>query len=139
MGPALSTPVRRDTTDLGGLVVGWLVKLAAFLAVVGVFGFDGIAVLTARLGASDDADQAASVAATEYRTSHNVQAAYNAAVASLPQSSESIPASTFVVQSDGTVDLVVDRQVQTLVLYRIGPLKKFTVAREHGEGVPASL
>ena len=39
----------------------------------------------------------------------------------------------FVVDTDGTVHLVVRRPVRTLVLKRIGPLRKYTVALEHGD------
>lgn len=128
--------IRRDR---GSIVIGWLTKLVVALAFFGVFAFDGVSLTAAHIGASDDADQAAQVAYNEYHSSHNVQAAYDAAVASLPSDTESLSPGDFVVATDGTVDLVLHRTVQTLVFQHIGPLKKYTVVTVHGEATPPTV
>ena len=45
----------------------------------------------------------------------------------------------FTVEPDGSVRLLLRRDVTTLVAYRIGPLKKYTVATEQGEAAPPTL
>ena len=119
--------------DSGSIVIGWLAKLAIAIAVIGVMLFDALSMTAAHIGASDDASQAATVAGGEWRNSHNVQSAYDAAVQSLSSTSETIPASTFVIDADGSVHLVLKRQVKTLVVEHIGPLKKYDVVTVHGE------
>jgi hypothetical protein len=125
--------------DSGSVVLGWLTKLAIVFAIVGVALFDSISIGAARLGATDDASTAADAASAEYRSSHNVQGAYQAAVESLPSSSEFLPPRQFTVQPDGTVNLVLRRTTTTLVAHRIGPLKKYSVVVVHGTAYPPTL
>ena len=122
--------------DSGSIVIGWLTKLMVAIAIVGVALFDSISIGAAKLGATDDASAAAEAASTAYRSSHNVQAAYQAAIDSLPSTAESLPPQLFVVQSDGTISLVLRRTTTTLVVHRIGPLKKYTVVVVHGKSTP---
>lgn len=124
---------RRAHTDAGDIVVGWLTKLVLVLAVVGVAMFDAISVGAAQMNASDDASGAASAAQTAWVSSHNVQAAYDAAEQSLTNPSEQILTRGFTIDADGTVRLELRRTVTTLVLHRIGPLKKYTVVTAAGE------
>jgi hypothetical protein len=124
---------RRDT---GSIVLGWLTKLFVAIALVGVALFDSLAIGAAHLGASDDANTAAEAASADYRTSHDVQAAYQAAVETLPTDSESIPPQQFVVQPDGTIDLVLRRTTTTLIAHRIGPLKKYALVVVHATATP---
>jgi hypothetical protein len=125
--------------DHGSIVLGWLTKLAVVIAIVGVALFDSISIGAARLGAKDDANNAADAASQDFRSSHNVDSAYQAALESLPSDSETIPAKTFLVQPDGTVSLVLRRTVSTLVAHDIGPLKKYALVVEHGEATPPTL
>jgi hypothetical protein len=125
--------------DSGSIVLGWLTKLVVVIAIVGVAMFDALAIGAAHLGATDDASTAATAAAADYRTSHNVQSAYNAAVDTLPSSSESLPPKQFVIAPDGTVNLVLVRTTTTLLVHRIGPLKKYDVVSVHGESSPPTL
>jgi hypothetical protein len=119
--------------DSGSVVIGWLTKLIVVVAVIGVMLFDVLSVTAARIGTSDDANQAATIAGNEWRTSHNAQLAYEAALDSLPSDSEDIPARSFVIGSDGSVHLVVKRPVKTMLAHRIGPFKKYSVVTAHGE------
>jgi hypothetical protein len=127
---------RRDT---GSIVIGWLTKLAVAIAIVGVALFDSLSLAAAHLGAQDDASTAAEAASSEYRTSHNVDAAYQAALDTLPSDSETLPPRQFMVQPDGTVDLVLIRTTTTLLLHRIGPLKKYAVVVVHDVATPPTL
>lgn len=129
-------PARHDT---GSVVLGWLTKLAVAIAIVGVALFDSLSIAAAHLGATDDAGTAGEAASAAYRTSHNVDDAYKAALDTLPSDSESLPPKQFFVQPDGTVTLVLRRTTTTLLAYRIGPLKKYTVVTVHDTATPPTL
>lgn len=128
--------MRIDQRDRGSIVVGWLTKLVVVIAVLGVMAFDAIAVGAARMNASDDANQAASAAQTAWQSSHNVQTAYGAAEGSLTNSSEQILTRGFAIDPDGTVHLLLRRTAPTLVMSKIGPLKKYTIVTVSGEATP---
>lgn len=125
--------------DRGSIVIGWLTKLVVAIAIVGLALFDTLSIGAARLGASDDANTAAEAASADYRANHNVQSAYQAAIETLPSDSETIPPRQFVVQTDGTVTLVLHRTTTTLVAHRIGPLKKYASVTVHAVATPPTL
>lgn len=125
--------------DNGSIVIGWLTKLAVGIAIVGLALFDTLSIGAAKLGASDDANTAAEAASADFRANHNVQTAYQAAVDTLPSDSETIPPRQFVVQPDGTVQLVLHRTTTTLVAHRIGPLKQYDVITVHAVATPPTL
>jgi hypothetical protein len=123
--------------DRGDVVLGWLTKLVVVLGLVGLVAFDGISVAQAHFQAADRATTAAGAAADEYKTSHDVQKAYNAAFATVT-GDDTIETKTFRVAEDGTVTLRLHHVATTLVLRRISPLKHLTEAVESGEGRPAT-
>jgi hypothetical protein len=131
--------MEQSCRDSGGVVIGWLTKLVVGLALAGVVLFDGISLTVARLGAQDDANTAASAAAASYQTSHNIQLAYNAAAQALTNSSETVLVRGFVVDPDGTVHLLMTRNIRTMLVDRIGPLKKLGHATVSGEAPPPTL
>ena len=128
--------MRGPRGERGDVVLGWLTKLAVVLGILGLIAFDGIAVVQAHFQAADNATTAASAAADEYKSSHDVQRAYNAAFSTV-SGDDSIEANTFRVSQDGTVSLRLHHVATTLVLRLIGPLKHYAVAVETGEGHPA--
>lgn len=125
--------------DSGSIVIGWLTRLIVVVAIVGVVLFDVVSITAAHIGAEDDASQAATAASADYRANHNVQSAYNAAVESLPSSSETVLTRGFVIDPDGTVHLRLRRTVKTVVCSHIGPLKHFDTVTVSGEAAPPSL
>ncbi|MCU1590827.1 MAG: hypothetical protein JWP11_2083 [Frankiales bacterium] len=127
----------RAQGDRGDVVLGWLTKLVVVLGVLGLVAFDGISLAQARFEAADRATTAAAAAADDYKTSHDVQKAYNAAFATIG-ANDSIETKTFSVAQDGTVTLRLHHVATTLVVGRIGPLKHFADAVETGMGRPAS-
>lgn len=127
-----------DRRDRGTVVVGWLVKLAVVLTLVGITGFDAVSVGVAHLNGTDDASSAASAAADSWQQSHNAQAAFQAAVDAV-NGKESIDPKSFTIDADGTVHLTLTRHATTLVMYRIGPLKKYVTVVVKGEAAPATL
>jgi uncharacterized membrane protein len=128
--------VREARTDAGTIVVGWLVKVAVVLAIFGISAVDAIAVGSAHLTTTDDANSAASSAAAEFRTSHNVASATSAAADAITNPGEELVPDSLVIARDGSVTLSVQRKITTAVMYRIGPLKKYTVIRVKGEATP---
>ncbi|MBK5308130.1 MAG: murein biosynthesis integral membrane protein MurJ [Frankiaceae bacterium] len=138
LGPVLTRVGRRVPrirADRGDIVLGWLTRLVVVLSVLGVVVFDGISLMQARFQASDRATTAAAAAADEYRTSHDVQKAYNAAYATVV-GLDTIETKTFRVDAEGKVTLRLHHEATTLVVHRIGPIKKWTDAVETGTGRP---
>ena len=56
--------------------------------------------------------------------------------ADLPTGTKVLSAAITKQAKDGKVTLTVQRKITTVVMYRIGPLKKYTVIRVTGEGTP---
>jgi hypothetical protein len=129
----------RTGRESGSIVLGWLTKLIVVLALAGVVFFDFVSVGVARMSASDDANTAAQGAACEWLHSHDVQQAYNAAVETVTSPAERVLVRGFQIDTDGSVHLLLRRDVTTLVAFRISPLKKYTVVTAHGEAVPCAV
>lgn len=126
----------RRHDDTGGVIAGWLVKLAVVMALLGVALFDGVALGVARLGVSDDATSAAVAAADDYSVRHDQQSAYDAAVTSATgaNGANRVETTTFRVLPDGSVHLVVDRVVSTLVVKRIHRIAGWARVSRTGDG-----
>lgn len=122
--------------DAGTIVIGWLVKIALVLAVVGIVGFDSIAIASGHLNTTDDANSAASAAAAEYQSSHSVQSALVAAKAAVTNPNEVLIANTLTINPDGSATVVVERTITTLVMNHFGPLKKYTDIKVRGQATP---
>ena len=119
--------------DAGTIVMGWLVKLALVLTLFAVTAFDAVSVGSAHLSTSDDANSAASAAAADYQTSHNVQSALAAARDVITNPNETLVPSSLVINPDGSATVTIERKITTVVMYRIGPLKKYTVIQVRGQ------
>ena len=121
--------------ERGSIIVGWLTKVAAVLTIVGVIGFDLISVATTRVGATDDAQQAARLGAERYAdTRGDVQEAYAAALRYVEKKGGSIDPADFVVEDDGTVRVTIVKTATTLVFYRAGATKKWAHVVAVGRG-----
>jgi hypothetical protein len=125
--------------DSGSIVLGWLTKVMLVMAIAGIVLFDGVSVGVARMSAQDDANTAAGAASADWKSSHNIQSAYNAATEVITNPSERVLTRGFRIDPDGTVHLLVRRSATTLLMYRIGPLKKYGVVTEPGEAAPPTL
>lgn len=121
--------------DRGDIVLGWLTKLVVILGVLGVVGFDLIAVGQAHIQASDRASTAARAASDAYQSSKNVQQAYDAAFATLVDG-DTIETTTFVVAQDGSVRLRLHHEAVTLLVEKIGPLASQAKVSATGEAQP---
>ena len=121
----------------GGIVVGWLAKLAVGLGLLGLVAFDGIAVLSASFQAADQATIAAAAAADNYKSSHDVQVAYDAALAAVAGDNDTVETTTFRVAPDGHVTLRLRKVADTVWLQRIGPLDHLRHVSALGAGSPS--
>jgi len=127
------------TSDGGGIVIGWLVKLVVVVVLVTVVAFDAISVGVSRLNGTDDANAAALAAATAWAQTHNLQSAVDAAQEAVPDAHESLVPHSLSIDANGTVHLELRRQAKTLLMFRFGPLRRYTFAVVKGEsGPPAS-
>ena len=119
--------------DAGTIVMGWLVKVALVLTIFGISAFDTVSVASAHLSTSDDANSAASAAAADFQTSHNIQSALSAAEDAITNPNETLLANSLTIHPDGSATVTVQRKITTVVMYRIGPLKKYTVIKVRGQ------
>ena len=123
--------------DRGDIVLGWLTKLVAVLAVLGVVAFDAISLGAARFSVEDDAQTAARAAVASYRDSKDVQRAYDAALAEVSAAGSTIDAPTFVVGPDGSITLTVRTTAPTLLLEKVAPLRDWAETTATVTGRPA--
>jgi hypothetical protein len=130
---------RSDRSDRGDMVTGWLVRIVVILAVLAVIGYDAITTFQAQITVRDQASSAAVAGYDNYAWSHNVEAAYQAALADAHSSNPAdviIPAD-FVVASDGSVTLRLSRPVHTVVA-RYLPIASAKLATASGVAHPSS-
>lgn len=108
---------RAQAPDAGSIVLGWLVRVAVVLGVLGVLAFDGISLGTAHLSLADQATTAAQAASDRWVASHDVQAAYDAAVASAREANpdDTVRTDDFTVTPDGHVTLTLEREAHSLI------------------------
>jgi len=130
--------VRARRDDVGAVVLGWFTKLVLVLGVLGLLGFDGISLLRTDFSAADQASTTASAAADAYKSSHDVQLSYNAALAAVAGNGDTIETTTFAVAPTGAVSLVLHRTAATLWMKDVGPLRGWTDISAKGEGAPTS-
>lgn len=117
-------------------MLGWLTKVVVVLGVLGLVSFDGISLLRATFNAADQATTAASAAAEDYRSSHDLQHSYDAALTAVTADGDTIETKTFTVAANGSVHLVLHRTAATLWLEKIRPLKHLTDVHAAGDAGP---
>jgi hypothetical protein len=128
--------MRTSGRDRGAVRLATMTWLVVVLGVVGIFAFDAVSVMSTRVSAQNDAQNAAYAASSEWHNSnhHNVEAAYQAAVASLAgKKTERVLPRDFTIASDGTVHLLLRATARTIVFGHIGALRHLTVAVESGD------
>jgi hypothetical protein len=122
--------------DEGGIVLGWLTRVAVVMAIVGIAAFDVISVMTARLAVEDAGQQAAFTASDVWSRTHDVRAALKAAEDSANESNSLnvVDPTTFRIDADGTVHLRVTRDAPTLVAHYVKPLREMSVVHADSYG-----
>jgi hypothetical protein len=126
--------MRATGTDRGAVRVGYVTKLAVALAIIGVFGYDGVSILAVHVTTSTDASNAADAASANWQQTHDVLLAYQAASTKVAAHDEKVLTcrTCFSIQPDNTVHLELRRSAHTLLFSRIGFLRHATVVVEAG-------
>lgn len=124
------------TGERGDVVLGWLTKVVATLAVLGLVGFDAVSLGAAQFQAEDRAQQAVRRATESYRASRDLQAAYNAALAETLGTGDTIAPAGFSASPDGAVTLTLRHESATLLVEKVPPLRKYTVVTRTVTGRP---
>lgn len=127
--------------DRGDIVLGWLTRLTVVLAVLGVIGFDLVALGVGRLQAEDQAQAAARAAVRSWGETQDVQKAYEAALAQVAEDggpSATVRPEGFTVAADGAVTLTVEHTAATLLVAKIGPARSWATSRTTVTGRPAT-
>jgi hypothetical protein len=124
-------------SDRGDIVLGWLTKLTVVLALLGLVAFDGISLALGRFRAEDRAAAAAREAVDAWRSTKDVQRAYEAALAETGPEDTVAPTS-FSVDPAGAVTLTLQHRVATLVVEKVGPLRDLATSTVTTTARPAS-
>jgi hypothetical protein len=130
---------RAVAADRGDVLMGWVVKIAVVLGVIGLALFDGISISSTSVTLADQGSYAAQQASEVWLQGQNLQKTYDAAVIAAKEQNadNSVATKDFRVDSDGTVHLTLARTANTIVVRRIGPLKHWADIRHgaHGRSV----
>jgi len=123
--------------DRGDVVLGWLTKVTVTLALLGLVAFDAVSLGAGQFQAEDHAQQAARAAVEAYRTTPDLQQAYDAAVGEVLDSGDTIETAGFVAGPDGSITLRLRREVPTLLIEKIPPLHDLATITRTVTGTPA--
>ncbi|MDP9220379.1 MAG: hypothetical protein M3P23_07555 [Actinomycetota bacterium] len=124
--------------DRGDVLLGWLTRVVAALAVVAVLGIDTVTVGMATVSSQDQANTAADAARDSYASHHDVNLAFKAAQSSALDSDATnvVPANDFTITSTGIVTLHLHRPIQTLVAHFL-PIDGVKTATAVGSAEPS--
>ena len=109
--------------DRGAIVLGWLTRVVMALAVLGVLGFDAASLGSGQLYAEDHAQRAARAAVENYGLTTDLQLAYDAALDAVLADGDTIDVEGFAAGPGGSITLRLRREVPTLVVEKIPPLR----------------
>jgi uncharacterized membrane protein YebE (DUF533 family) len=121
-------PLHREPADEGTMVLGWLARIALVVAIVGVIGFDAIAIAQVHVRADDAASQAADQAATTWQATHDFARTVLVARTAAAQDDMTVAAKEVKVQPDGSVTVTVHGHVDTTVAKYVPGVQDLTNA-----------
>ena len=124
--------------DRGDIVLGWLTKLVATMAVLGVVGFDLVSLGAARFQSEDHAQVAARAAGEAYRSAQNVQAAYDAAALAVAEHGDTVDPASFSVGPDGRVTLTLHRTAPTVLVEKVAAVRHWAEVESTVSAAPAT-
>ena len=104
--------------DWGGIVIGWLAKLALVLALVAAVGFEFVSLGHAKLSVQAVANDAAREAAQNYGHNRDLRRAYQEAVSVASEHDATIRPEEFTIEADGTIRLTVRKTADSSFLHR---------------------
>lgn len=116
------------------MVIGWLTRVTVTIAVLGVLLFDGTALLLGRVSTADNADITAQAAADAYASTRSYKSALLAAQTAA--GADEIVPDSLRIAPDGSSAVSLHRNLSTLVVRHIAPMRKFAAVTETGRGKP---
>lgn len=116
------------TSERGGIITGWLLKLVISLAIFGLVAFEAGAILVAKVSIEDIAGDAVAAAAQEYGASKNQDEAEKAA-RDVAESKGAVLEAFSVVENGKAVVVTLSKPAKTLFVHRIGVTEGWAVAR----------
>jgi hypothetical protein len=124
--------------DRGDVLLGWLTRVIAGLAVVAVLGIDTITVGMATVSSQDQANTAADAARDSYASNHDINLAFKAAQTSALESDATnvVTSNDFTITSTGIVSLHLHRPIHTLVAHFL-PIDGVKTATAVGSAEPS--
>ncbi|MGB9376876.1 MAG: hypothetical protein WCB04_05100 [Mycobacteriales bacterium] len=123
--------------DRGDVVLGWLAKVAVGLTILGIIGFDGIALLHTQFTVSDTANQAAVAASHTWQDTKDTKATFASAEAVAAEAGATVPTKGIEIAADGSVRVTLHETAHTFLLSHLGGLKSFADLTGHGTAQPA--
>ena len=116
------------TSERGGIVTGWLLKLVLSVAIFGVVAFEAGAIVVAKVTIEPVATDALGEAVDEYRRTGDANAAEEAARTVADGRGATLEA--FEVTEGGeAIAVTVSKKAKTLLVHRIGTTEDWAVAR----------
>ena len=113
--------------DQRGLVTGLVLRILIPLALLGLIGYEGGQILIAQVRAQSISRVAATAGAdTYYRTKRADLAKKDATAAALREDASAMVTDVEIL-SDGSCRVTVTKKAKTLLVQRIGVLKKYSV------------
>jgi Flp pilus assembly protein TadG len=123
-----------------GLVGRMLVTFMLVILVLGVAAVDGGSILFTKFKASDAASAAAVAGAAQYESTHNTQQAQAAAIqAGHEQDSDARLTAFRVNPASGDVTVTMTKEASTLVIRRVGFLRKWGIVRATSTASPPTV
>jgi hypothetical protein len=120
--------------DGGSIVIGWLTRIVIVAAIVGVVGYDAVAIAEAKVHASDEADQIAQDAHDTWAATANVNKAYVTAQDEAATNGDSIvPGGFTIVPKTGLVTVTVQHTATTLLVKHFSFSKHWAVMTGTGQ------
>ncbi len=115
-----------DPGQLGGIITGWLLRLAVVFTIVGVLVYDALAVAVTTFALDDTGRQVARSASEEYRATRSLAQATERArrEAALDEA-----AVTAVTEDETELVVELERGAPTLVAHRVAALEDLVTVR----------
>lgn len=112
-------------TEVGGIIVGWLLKVSLAIVVISVLAFDGVSMAYSAVTTEDDARAVARSAAAAVFEQRPPAQILVVAEETAAERGVSIPAGGVLLSPDGQVTVTVQRTANTLVLHHISALQQY--------------
>jgi hypothetical protein len=120
--------------DRGDVVLGWLTRIAAVLALVGIAVFEAVSIAVTHVNAKDMATNAAFEASDEWFKTGDADRAYHAASAYVVERGGELRPEEFSLAPDGTATVTVRRSATSVLLYRFGATEEWLDVAEQASG-----